>query len=78
MVNQENFPQIPWGVFVQMQRAADEYERVSILAAWALQTTPEAVADLPARQVLEAFQRAMESVEPGPTMRQSGGSAGSP
>jgi len=78
MVNQENFPQIPWGVFVRMQRAADEYERVSILAAWVLQTTPEAVADMPARQVLEAFQRAMESVEPDPTMSRSGGSAGSP
>lgn len=77
-MNRENFPDIPWKVFVQMQRAADEYERVSILAAWVLQTTPEAVADLPARQVLEAFQRAMESVEPDPMMKQSGGSAGSP
>ena len=77
-MNRENFPDIPWRIFVQVQRAADEYERISILAAWAMQTTPEAVADMSAREVLAAFQQAMESVGLDPTMNQSGGSAGSP
>jgi len=77
-MNRENFPDIPWRIFVQVQRAADEYERISILAAWAMQTTPEAVADMPARDVLAAFQQAMESVGLDPTMTRSGGSAGSP
>mgnify|MGYP001170992064 CR=1 FL=1 len=77
-MNREKFPDIPWRIFVQVQRAADEYERISILAAWAMQTTPEAVADMPARDVLAAFQQAMESVGLDPTMTRSGGSAGSP
>ncbi len=77
-MNRENFPDIPWKVFVQVQRAADEYERISILAAWAMQTTPEAVADMSARDVLAAFQQAMESAALDPTMRQNDGSAGSP
>ncbi len=77
-MNRENFPQIPWRVFVQMQRAADEYERVQIIASWALEVAPEALDDMPAIEVMNAFQRAMESVEPDPTMTRSGGSAGSP
>ncbi len=77
-MNRENFPDIPWRIFVQVQRAADEYERISILAAWVLGITTDAVADMPAEQVMTAFQQAMERASLDPTMRQSGESVGSP
>jgi len=74
--NQEKIPQIPWRVFVQMQRAADEYERVQIIASWAMCVAPEALDDMPAADVMRAFQQAMESLHLDPMMMQREGPAG--
>lgn len=76
MSNQEKIPQIPWRVFVRMQRAADEYERVQIIASWVMGVAPEAVDDMPAIEVMNAFQRVMETLRLGPTMTQNDGPAG--
>jgi len=74
--NQEKIPQIPWGVFVQIQRTADKYERIKIIASWALEVAPEAVDDMPATEVMSAFQRVMETLRLDPTMTQNDGPAG--
>ena len=69
---------ITWAQYTRVMRAEDEWERMRLLAAFALGCEPEQVDDLPPAKVFEAVRVACEDITPpDPTSPQSEQPAGS-
>lgn len=69
---------ITWAQYTRVMRAEDEWERMRLLAAFALGCDPEQVDDMSPAKVFEAVRVACEDITPpDPTMSQSASHAGS-
>ncbi len=70
---------ITFAQYVRVMRAEDEWERMRLLAAFALNCDPEQVDEMHPQRVFEAVRIASaEIAPPDPTTTTSGPSAGSP